>query len=93
MPCFVFQSYIAYCVSLSVRVARKLRSEFVADPSLICRASHNAFHIPATLPAISYLSYIHSPPAYIFPNLILSCIYFVSNFKLLLDQSAAELKK
>lgn len=65
----------------------------MADPSLICRASQNAFHIPATLLAISYLSYIHSPPAYIFSNLILSCIYFVSNFKLLLDQGTAELKK
>jgi hypothetical protein len=92
-PCFVFQSYMVYSVSFSVPVAKMLRHESMADPYLICSASQNTFHRPATVLAISYLSYIHSPPAYIFSNLILSCIYFVSNLKLLLDQGTVELKK
>lgn len=55
-PCFVFQSHIVYCVSFSVPVAKKLRCESMADPYLIRSASQNAFHIPAPLLAMSYLS-------------------------------------
>lgn len=80
-------------VSLSVLVTKKLRGEFVADLYLMCRASPKAFRRPATLLAISYLSYIYSLPAYVLSNLILPCMYAVNNFKLLLEQDRVELKK
>lgn len=82
-----------YCVSLSVLVARELKGEFAVDLCLICRVLQNAFLTPATLLAASYHSYIPPAPAYIFSNLILSCMCLVNNFKLLLEQGRVELKK
>lgn len=79
--------------SLSLLVERKLRGEYAVDLYLMCRASRNTFYIPANLLVLSYLSHIYSSLAYVFPNLILSCMCVVNNLKLFLEQGRVKLKK